>query len=175
MVNIVEIDGGNFGQFLGGIVGVHRECFPRDCFREDMRYEWIDSCFRTKPRSVYYVADDKGVRGYVLFEEKGGFRKEAVVELSQIGVLSANRERRIATKLIRDGLRQFHETYILGTGRELSEVHVDTGLENSGAQELYAKVLGALPQVNFPMYGRRELRMVGDRSRLEEALEWLRG
>jgi len=105
---------------------------------------WITCNFRAFPRARYFVAKDKArVIGYILWLEKGGFRKEAVLELEQIAVEPASQGQGVATQMIKDSLASIKKD-LAKRGNRLKLVEATTGAGNK-AQELYKKTLGARP------------------------------
>ncbi len=107
--------------------------------------KWIRCNFSAYPRMQYFVAEIDGrVVGYILWVEKGGFRKEAVLELEQIGVLRDYRGQGIGSKLIIKSLEEMKK-YLMGRGSKLKLVEVTTGTRNQ-AQKLYIKTLNAKPE-----------------------------
>ena len=107
--------------------------------------KWIRCNFNAYPRMQYFVAEIDGrVVGYILWVEKGGFRKEAVLELEQIGVLRDYRGQGIGSKLIIKSLEEMKK-YLMGRGSKLKLVEVTTGTSNQ-AQKLYIKTLNAKPE-----------------------------
>jgi len=120
-----------------------------DCFRgmKDPKTveKWIRCNFNAYPRMQYFVAETDGtVVGYILWVEKGGFRKEAVLELEQIGVLAHYRGKGIGSKLVTESLEQM-KRYLEERGSRLKLVEVTTGTSNQ-AQKLYMKTLNAKPE-----------------------------
>jgi ribosomal protein S18 acetylase RimI-like enzyme len=97
----------------------------------------------------YWVAISAGkVVGYILWLEKGGFRKDAVLELEQVAVRAARRGQGIGEALIRgslDGLR----IALQSRGARLKLIEVTTGSEQ-GAIGFYARVLGAEVAARIP-------------------------
>jgi ribosomal protein S18 acetylase RimI-like enzyme len=97
----------------------------------------------------YWVAVVSGtVVAYILWLEKGGFRRDAVVELEQIAVRSAHRGQGVGEALIRaslDGVRRS----LRARGAQLKLVEVTTGSEQ-GAVGFYARVLGAEVAARIP-------------------------
>lgn len=119
------------------------------CFRGYGSFQgakkWISCNFWAFPRTRYFVAEEKDeVIGYVLWLEKGGFRKEAVFELEQIAVDPAFRGREVGTKLIAASLAEIKNS-LKKRGSFLKLVEVTTGVENQ-AQRLYQKTLNAKPE-----------------------------
>ena len=103
---------------------------------------WFRACWGAQPRMRYWVAERRGgVVGYILWMEKGGFRAEAVVELEQVAVRSAERDRGIGAELVRKSLDEL-TTQIASEGRKVKVIEVTTGSEQ-GAIEFYRRTLGA--------------------------------
>lgn len=104
--------------------------------------KWIECNFKAFPRMRYFTAkNNKKILGYILWMEKGGFRKEAVLELEQIAVLPEFRGRGVGTALIEKSLLEIRKA-IEKRGSVLKLVEVATGTDNK-AQNLYKKTLGA--------------------------------
>ena len=73
---------------------------------------WIECNFNAYPRTQYFIAKENNeVMGYILWIEKGGFRKESVWELEQIAVKEIHRGRGIASKLIKESLQHIQNLY----------------------------------------------------------------
>lgn len=108
----------------------------------DAATRWVRACWAAHPRLRYWVADQLGVAvAYILWMEKGGFRKEAVVELEQIAVRASLRQQGVGGELIRGSLEQLTRL-IEAEGRRIKVIEVTTGSEQ-GALEFYRRVLGA--------------------------------
>ena len=104
--------------------------------------KWVTCNFGAFPRMQYFVAKKgKEIAGYILWVEKGGFRKQSVWELEQIAVQKSFHGQGIGTKLIEDSFSEI-KSYIKKRKSVLKAVEVTTGVENE-AQNLYARVLGA--------------------------------
>lgn len=103
--------------------------------------KWISCNFGAFPRAQYFVAKEKNVvLGYILWIEKGGFRKESVWELEQVAVSPSCQGRGIGAKLISDSLEIIKKS-LKKRGSALKLVEVTTGLHQ--APHLYQKTLGA--------------------------------
>lgn len=103
--------------------------------------KWFTCNFSAFPRAQYFVAKEKGkALGYILWLEKGGFRKEAVWELEQIAVSQDCQGRGVATKLILDSLAIIKKN-LKKRGSSLKLIEITTGLHQ--APYLYQKTLGA--------------------------------
>jgi len=106
--------------------------------------QWITCNLKAFPRARYFVAKDgKRAIGYILWLEKGGFRKEAVLELEQIAVSPAWQGQGVGGELINDSLASIKKD-LKKRGACLKLVEVTTGNENK-AQKLYKETLGARP------------------------------
>lgn len=107
--------------------------------------KWIHANFKAAPRTQYFVArEGKQVRGFVMWLEKGGFRKESVWELEQIAVDPNYRRKGIGTRLIKESLPHI-QSQLKEQGRALKSIEVTTGTGNE-AQRLYKRTLGAEPE-----------------------------
>ena len=104
--------------------------------------KWVKCNFLAFPRTQYFVAKNgKKISGYILWIEKGGFRKDSVWELEQIAVAKDSQGQGIGTKLIEKSLPEIKK-YLKKRGAVLKAIEVTTGTENK-AQGLYKKTLGA--------------------------------
>jgi len=107
--------------------------------------KWITCNFSAFPRMQYFVAKKgKKIAGYVLWIEKGGFRKESVWELEQIAVKKTFQCQGIGGQLIEKSFLEI-KNYLKKRKAFLKAVEVTTGAENQ-AQNLYKKILGAEPE-----------------------------
>jgi ribosomal protein S18 acetylase RimI-like enzyme len=118
---------------------IHLQQFPRQC----NSLAWVSSNFAAFPRIMLFVArDDKDrVIGYVQWIQKSGFRKQAVIELEQIAVLSSCQGKGIGTQLIEESLKQIR-VYLEDSNSKLKAILVSTRSDNK-AKSLYEKVLRA--------------------------------
>jgi ribosomal protein S18 acetylase RimI-like enzyme len=107
--------------------------------------QWVACNFSAFPRVQYFVAEDSGnITGYILWLEKGGFRKESVFELEQIAVAKNFQGQGIGTFLIEKSFLEIKK-HLEERGAKLKAVEVTTGTDNR-AQQLYKKALGANPE-----------------------------
>lgn len=107
--------------------------------------KWVLGNFSNYPRFQYFVAwQGKEVAGFILWQEKGGFRKDSVFELEQITVEEKFRGQGIAKELIVQSLEEIKK-YLKKRGSTLKLIEVTTGTDNK-AQELYKKTLNAEPE-----------------------------
>ena len=125
---------------LAGIAAVGTEAFSGLRPVSEAR-RWVDACWRAAPRMRYWVAvSEATVVGYILWVEKGGFRKDAVLELEQVAVRAARRGQGIGEALIRASLDELRQG-LRSRGARLKLIEVTTGSEQ-GAIGFYARVLG---------------------------------
>lgn len=103
--------------------------------------KWITCNFNAFPRMQYFVAKKgKEVAGYVLWLEKGGFRKESVWELEQIAVKKTFQGQGVGSKLIEKSFSEI-KNFLKKRGASLKAIEVTSGSKNQ-AQNLYKKTLG---------------------------------
>lgn len=124
-----------------GIAEITSQCFSglKDL---SMAQQWTNCNFQAYPRMQYFVAQEGDkILGYILWKEKGGFRKQAVIELEQIAVDLKYRGQGIGTKIIIESLIKIKD-YLKIRGASLKLIEVTTGTTNQ-AQKLYQKTLGA--------------------------------
>ena len=104
--------------------------------------KWVTCNFGAFPRMQYFVAKKgKEIAGYILWVEKGGFRKQSVWELEQIAVQKLFHGQGIGTKLVEDSFLEI-KSIVKKRNSTLKAVEVTTGVENE-AQNLYKKTIGA--------------------------------
>ncbi len=104
--------------------------------------KWIKCNFNVFPRMQYFVArSGNQVLGYILWTERGGFRKRSVWELEQIAVNQDFRGQGIGKQLIKKSLLEIKKG-LKKRGSTLKLIEVTTGVENK-AQKIYKDVLGA--------------------------------
>lgn len=107
--------------------------------------KWIVCNFNAYPRMKYFTAKiGKEVVGYILWMEKGGFRKEAVLELEQIAVSLKHQKKGIGEELIKRSFEIIKKSFEK-RGSKLKLVEVTTGAGNR-AQKLYIKTLKVKPE-----------------------------
>lgn len=118
---------------------IHAQQFPR----QDSSLVWVSCNFAAFPRIMLFVARDEKdhVVGYIQWIHKSGFRKQAVIELEQIAVLTSYQGKGIGTKLIEESLKQI-QISLDDSNSKLKAILVSTRSDNK-ARSLYEKVLGA--------------------------------
>lgn len=110
--------------------------------------KWVSCNFQAFPRMKYFVAKINGeITGYILWMEKGGFRKEAVLELEQIAVSPDFQGKGIGTILIKESLKEIKKD-LKKRDAKLKIIEVTTSTENQ-AQKLYKKTLDAKPEAKI--------------------------
>lgn len=110
---------------------------------------WVQACWAARPRMRYWVAERLGgIVAYILWMEKGGFRRDAVVELEQIAVQPSLRGQGVGGELIRRSLDQLTRL-VEAEGRRVKVIEVTTGSEQ-GAVEFYRRTLGAEVVAKIP-------------------------
>ena len=103
---------------------------------------WVLCRIKAMPQVMCYGAwRGDELLGYIVWEEHGGFRKEAVLELEQIAVSARYRGQGIGAQLIVDSLGSM-KAQLKERGAALKLIYLSTGTKNE-AQRLYKKVLGA--------------------------------
>jgi ribosomal protein S18 acetylase RimI-like enzyme len=114
---------------------------------------WVEASWRASPRMQYWVAVSSGsVVAYILWLEKGGFRKDAVLELEQVAVRSSVRGQGVGEALIRGSLEGLRRD-LQARGARLKLVEVTTGSEQ-GALGFYERVLGTKVAAQIPDFFR---------------------
>jgi len=126
---------------IEGIIKVGSENFSGLKNIKEAR-KWVKCNFSAFPRTQYFIAKVNGkISGYILWIEKGGFRKESIWELEQIAVAKDCQGQGIGTQLIGASLLELKK-YLEKRGSVLKAVEVTTRTDNM-AQHLYKKTLGA--------------------------------
>lgn len=129
-------------QDLLEVANIHKEVFSRQLHSE----QWISCNFKAYPRIRLFVAEDDGILlGYVQWIEKSGFRKEVVLELEQIAVLSSKQRQGIGSSLISESFKLIKEE-LNQRNASIKHVLISTRTDND-AQKLYKKILNAQPEV----------------------------
>lgn len=127
---------------------VYSVCFPKET-NHDL---WINSCFNSFPKSVYYVYEEYNeIQGYILWSVKNGFRTNAIVELDQLGVHPDYSGQGIGRKLITQSFEIF-KSHIAELGHDVGSVMVTTSQGNY-AEELYKSTLGVTRNGIIKEYG----------------------
>jgi len=86
------------------IVPIYLDAFHGMTKREEVK-QWMGCRLRAFPQvRCYGIWRNGDLLGYIVWEEHGGFRAKAVLELEQIAVLSQYRGQGTGTQLIVDSL-----------------------------------------------------------------------
>ncbi|GBD33780.1 hypothetical protein HRbin34_00071 [bacterium HR34] len=136
---------------IENVAKIYLECF-HGMNDIDIVKEWIRLKYLGYPANRYYVIDDGRIKGYILWVELGGFRKDAVIELEQIAVTPKEQGKGLGSKLIKESLKDIIKKLEI-RGSRLKLVKVTTGIENQ-AQKLYKKTLNAKPVAVIPDFFR---------------------
>ena len=103
--------------------------------------KWVMCNFSAFPRMQYFVAKKENkIAGYILWVEKGGFRRESVWELEQIAVEKIFQRQGIGAQLIEQSFLEI-KNYLKKRKSFLKAVEISTGAQNQ-AQNLYKEILG---------------------------------
>ncbi len=140
--------------------------------------KWIAGNFACYPRMQYFVAKESDpvrgnvsnragrIVGYILWVEKGGFRKESVWEMEQIAVHPDCQGKGAGAKLINMSLVQLKK-YLQKRGSKLKLIEVTTGASNR-AQRLYQKTLNAKVEATIKDFFREDEAIMIAREKREE-------
>ena len=117
---------------------IHRKAFVR----QSRSREWLECNFRAWPRILSYVAVINEVCvGYIMWNQRSGFREQVVLELEQVAVQKAFRGQGIGRRLIRESLAEVRAE-LSRRNATLKHILVTTRADNH-AQHLYRSALGA--------------------------------
>ncbi len=123
---------------IESIAEVHRLAFIRQGHSED----WIRCNYKAFPRYILCVAEINGdIAGYIMWNQKSGFRPKAVCELEQLAVTPKSQGQGIAKGLIKQSL-ELVKIELAQKGSEIKHIIVTTRADNY-AQNLYRETLGA--------------------------------
>lgn len=133
---------------IDGISNVYSVCFPREIKHEI----WINACFNSYPKSVYYVfMHNNNIHGYILWSVKNGFREKTIIELEQLGVHPDHAGQGIGRNLIMGSLK-FFKSHVAVLGLGMGAVMVTTS-EGNYAEKLYTSTLGVARKGIIEGYG----------------------
>ncbi len=152
---------------LDKVVEIYLECFHG--MREfKTAKEWITIKYNGYPINRYYIIEDNEVKGYILWVELGGFRREAVLELEQIAISPKYQSKGLGSTLVRESLKEINKE-IVARGSSIKLVKVTTGVDNQ-VQRLYKKVLNVKPIAIIPdLFRGDEVILVARRNDLDLA------
>ena len=135
---------------------IHAQAFSR----QQNSVEWVSCLLRAYPRTMCFVCEVQGaVCAYIVWTQKSGFRKDAVVELEQVAVAPDHQNRGIGRLLIQQSLVQL-KNQLNDRAASLKSILVSTRSDNY-AQSLYKKTLGAEVEATLSgLYSADEVFMV---------------
>ncbi len=123
------------------VAEIHKLAFPRQTFAK----EWIECTYRAFPMSQCFVADLEGKPiGFIIWTEKGGFQKEALLDLEQGGVDPKHQGKGVCTALILESLPLIAKK-IAERGAKIKNIIVNTRADNDYALRICKNTLGAEP------------------------------
>ena len=152
MVNVRKMTLGD----VNSVAAVHASTFPRQSDSKD----WITCNFSAYPRIQYFIAEkDDEIIGFIEWLQKSGFRKEAVVELEQLGVKPTKQRQGVGRILIEKSLVMLSDQ-LSSRGSTLKHVIVTTRADND-AQNLYKSALNAQVEATITnLYSADEVLMI---------------
>lgn len=143
---------------IPAVAKIHEVSFPR----QTSSHEWIACNLAAFPRFQCFVAENNsaGILGYVIWNQKSGFRQEVVLELEQIAVLPEFQRNGIGKSLITESLLEV-ERHLEQRGATIKSVMVSTRTDNA-AQSLYRQVFDVVSAaVIRDLYSADEVILVG--------------
>lgn len=125
---------------IQSVANVHGAAFGRHKSSED----WIRCNFNAYPRIQIFAAEkNEGIKGFIMWTQRSGFRENSILELEQIAVHPDNQGEGIGTQLIEESLSVVKD-WLAERGSEIQTIIVGTRTDNE-AQRLYKKTLNAEP------------------------------
>lgn len=126
------------------IGAINHECFMAHKDSLSRACEWVNSTFNAFPRTQYFVAEDQSgqIIGYILWIEKGGFQKEAVLAIEQIAVKVVHRRKGVGTRLVVNSFAEVKKC-IETQKRQIALLELALPIERKEAISLFQKTLGA--------------------------------
>ena len=110
--------------------------------KHETALKWTECNFNSHPRMQYFIArENEEILGFILWMEKGGFRKNSVWELEQIAVKKIHQGKGVGKILIKESLEEIKK-HLKERGSKLKLIEVTTSTDND-AQYIYRKHLGA--------------------------------
>ncbi|WP_070964347.1 GNAT family N-acetyltransferase [Vibrio sonorensis] len=141
---------------LADVAEIHKVTFVR----QGDSLKWLSCAYQAYPKSLMYIAcEGTEILGFVIWTQKSGFRKEAVLELELLAVKPESQGKGVAKQLISDSKRQV-EKVLKDQGSTLKHILVTTRADNY-AQQLYRSTLGAEVEFTIPnLYSADEVLMI---------------
>lgn len=141
---------------IAAIAGVHGDAFPRQLDSK----EWVRATLAAYPRMLAYVLiHDAQLAGFVFWAQVSGFRRNAIVELDQLAVLSKLRGQGFGERLIEESLALV-KSQLDANQQTVKALLAKTASDNK-AQQLYGRVLGVKPVAEIDgLFAKPEIVMV---------------
>ena len=135
---------------------VHRLTFVR----QKQSQQWLQCNLNAFPRFLCFVAEENNVIvGYIIWNQKSGFRAEAILELEQLAVSPDHRNKGIGRALITNSLPLL-KVHLASNDAIIKHIIVSTRADNF-AQELYRSTLGATIEATISnLYSSDEILMI---------------
>jgi ribosomal protein S18 acetylase RimI-like enzyme len=151
---------------LAQAVEIHAKTFDR----QTRSQEWLECNFNAWPRILSYVAAKPNICfGYILWNQKSGFRSDVVIELEQVAVAPEFRGQGIGRSLIEASLSNIR-AHLSNHGATIKHIVVSTRKDND-AQRLYRSALGAeVEAVLSDLYSADEVIMIARHPGQDECL-----
>lgn len=143
-------------EHIEAIAKIHQMAFVR---QSDSR-QWIECNYRAFPRMMLFCAvKAEQVVGYIMWNQKSGFRQEVVLELEQLAVDPDEQGHGVGTRLIDRSLALVSDL-LAENGSRVKHIVVTTRADNQ-AQQLYKKTLGAQVEMTIRnLYSSDEVYMI---------------
>lgn len=143
-------------EHIEAIAKIHQMAFVR---QSDSR-QWIECNYRAFPRMMLFCAvKAEQVVGYIMWNQKSGFRQEVVLELEQLAVDPNEQGHGVGTRLI-DRSLALVRNILAENGSRVKHIVVTTRADNQ-AQQLYKKTLGAQVEMTIRnLYSSDEVYMI---------------
>ncbi len=143
-------------EHIEAIAKIHQMAFVR---QSDSR-QWIECNYRAFPRMMLFCAVKADrVVGYIMWNQKSGFRQEVVLELEQLAVDPDEQGHGVGTRLIDRSLALVRDI-LAENGSRVKHIVVTTRADNQ-AQQLYKKILGAQVEMTIRnLYSSDEVYMI---------------
>ena len=135
---------------VAAVAELHGLCFPR----QHDSLSFVRCLYSAYPLYRIFVADDgkQTLYAFAIWTEKSGFRKNAILELSLLGVHPELRGQGVGGALVTQSF-DLTVTAVLDRGDKVGGVFVTTSAENH-AQQLYRRTLGVEKVATIPgLYG----------------------
>lgn len=123
---------------------IHKQNFSRQSHSQ----LWLKCHLMSFPKDFTYIIEiENKIVGYIIWTQKSGFRKQVVMELSQIAIDKDFQHQGNATQLILVSLKQVI-FYLNAHEQQLNKLYISTGTNNS-AKSLYTKLFQPKLEATF--------------------------